>query len=221
MRIWQAGSLSSVLYRASIGCFALGIILGFTCNAVYAEDVSTSHASEQSVPHERLEDVGKVVHEAVGNDATHEHIDYNKPPIFPKIPLFVFSFVLFLTFVLVMRPMVWTPLVESLDAREARVIKAEAEAKHTRVEVERLTAQAETRLAEVYNEVQSLIAKARSEAEAQRRDIVSKAEAEASRIKSDAIAAITNAKADAIRDLEATVDQQVALATTQVAGSKW
>ncbi|WP_437186412.1 ATP synthase F0 subunit B [Planctomicrobium sp. SH668] len=219
MRIWQTGNLLSALSRVSVSCMVLGLILGSFAVTAHAADAASTNSSDPAAAHEPLEHVHNVEHEAVGDG--HGGVDYNKPPLVPSIPLFVFSLVVFVTFVFVMRSTVWQPLIANLDAREERVIKAEAEAKQTRLDVERLTAQAETRLAEVYNEVQAVVSKAREEAEAQRREIVSKAEADAARIKAEAIAAIGAAKTSAIQDLEAKVEEQVSLATAHVAGGKW
>ena len=173
--------------------------------------------------HPKVADIADVVGEMTGKVPPGEEshaIDYQKPPLQPELPLFLFTLVLFGGFVLLMKSAAWEPLISGLNAREARVINAESEARSLRVEVEQLTAKAELRMAEVQNEVKAIVAKARAEAEATRIEIVAQAEAEAQRVKQEALASIANARSAALAELEQTVDQQVALATEHVAGRR-
>lgn len=185
--------------------------------------VSYAQATEEHPAHGQLSDVVDVVDEMTGTVPTGEEshaIDYQKPPLKLEWPLFLFSLVLFTGFVLIMRTTAWDPIIQGLNAREGRIVKAEAEARAARIEVEQLTAKAEQRMAEVYSEVKSIVAQARATAEAQKLEIVAQAEAEAQRIKREALAAIAQARATALAELEQTVEQQVELATEHVAGRR-
>ncbi|WP_437225388.1 ATP synthase F0 subunit B [Planctomicrobium sp. SH661] len=199
---------------------ALWALLGVDVSAALAFETSAHTTAE-----ELKEEVVRVAEEVVGaidnkGHSVEEAIDYQRPPLKIELPLLIFSLVLFSTFVLVMRPVVWNPLIAGLNAREERVVKAEAEARAARIQVQELTAQAEKRLAEVYSEVKSIVAQARADAEARKLEIVTQAEADAQRIKQEAISAIARARASALAELEQTVEQQVALATEHVAGRR-
>lgn len=150
--------------------------------------------------------------------AAGHHPDYNSPPLLPEIPLLVFSLVLFTGFVLFMRPAVWTPLMNSLNAREQRIERAEAEAKSALHEAERLTAQAERRMEEIQRQVAGILAGARHDAEVRKAEILAQAEEEAERMKSEAIAAIRQARDQALQDLDNLVEGQVAVAFNHVVG---
>lgn len=184
------------------------------------------HDHDDQLADDVLATEGEVVDQAVGDHGADDHaedhggVDYNQPPLELKIPLFLFSLILFGAFVLIMRPLVWVPLINGLDAREGRIAKAETDARKARIEVDQLTAQAEKRLAEVQEQVRGIVAQARAEAESRKMEIISQAEQDAQRIKREALEAIAQARAEALQELEQTVDAQVALATEHVAGRR-
>lgn len=146
--------------------------------------------------------------------------DYNQPPLQVDVTLFLFTLLLFGMFVLVMRSLVWQPLLNGLAVREGRIAQAEEDARAARAEVQQLTAQAEQRLAVAYEQVAAIVSKARVEAEAKKAEIVAQAEAQAQQIKSEALAAIAAARREALQELERTVDQQVELAAQQIGGRR-
>ncbi len=142
------------------------------------------------------------------------------PPVQPNLSMFLWTLILFGGFIFVMKKSAWVPLMAGLNAREARVINAERDAKAAREEVETLRLESEARLAEVQEQVKALIAVARSEAEAQKREITSKAQEEALKIKDEALQEIAEAHRAAIENLDQMVDEQVDLATQQVVGRR-
>lgn len=157
-----------------------------------------------------------------GADAGHGAggVNFDDPPLIPDPVMVVFTLVLFGAFVLGMRVAVWKPLIAGLDAREARIVKAENDARAAKLEVEKLAALAERRMSEAHNQVHQILAQARVEAEAKKQEIVSQAEQDAQRIKREALEAIASARDAALRELDATVDRQAALATEHIAGRR-
>ncbi|MCA8999815.1 MAG: ATP synthase F0 subunit B [Planctomycetaceae bacterium] len=164
-------------------------------------------------------EAGSASEDASAEEAV-EHPDYNAPPLEPEWPLFLFSLLLFIAFVFVMRASVWGPLINGLNARESRVFNAEQEAKAARHEAEKLRHEADQRLAEVQEQVKQIVSSARAEAEARKVEIVREAEQKAQQIKEQALAEIAQAREQALAELEQTVDQQVALATEHVIGRR-
>lgn len=217
MRTWQTHFLT-VLPILAVACLAwLG---SGTCARAADEHPAASGTHHKT---DAMADIKEEVLQVPGvvpeGDESHA-VDYHRPPLIPELPLFIFSLVLFGGFVLLMRGSVWNPLISGLNAREARIVNAEAEARAARLEAEQLAARAESRMAEVHNEVKAIVSKARTDAEATRMEIVTQAEAEAQRIKQEALAAIAQARTSALKDLEQAVDQQVSLATQFVSGRR-
>jgi F-type H+-transporting ATPase subunit b len=163
-----------------------------------------------------LPDVEEIVEEM-----SDQAPNYHHPPLQVELPLFFFTLILFGIFVLLMRPLVWAPLMSALNTREGRIVKAEAEARAAQLEVRQLTERAEQRMAEVHQQVATMLAQARAEAESQRQQVVTQAAAEAERIKDEALAQIAQARAAAMQELEQALDQQVALASEHVAGRRF
>jgi F-type H+-transporting ATPase subunit b len=172
---------------------------------------SAAPAGQQPLP-----DVEEIVEE-MSNQAPN----YHHPPLKVELPLFVFTLIFFGVFVLLMRPFVWTPLMNALNAREGRIVKAEAETREAQLEVRRLTERAEQRMAEVHQQVAAMLSQARAEAETQRQQVIAQAAAEAQRIKDQALVEIAQARSAAMQELEQALDHQVALASEHVAGRRF
>lgn len=154
--------------------------------------------------------------------ADHGDVDYNKPPLPGFAPglgtLFVFSLGLFVAFVFGARMLVWTPLIQALDQREARVNRAYADAEAAKAEAERLMAQHEARMAQVHEEVQAIVTQARKEGEREKARIIAEAEAQARAVRDRAIEEIRQAREAALAELERSLDGPVAQAVAHVVG---
>ncbi|MEZ5942332.1 MAG: ATP synthase F0 subunit B [Planctomycetaceae bacterium] len=144
------------------------------------------------------------------------HPDTQKPPLQLDPYLLVFTLVSFLLFINVMKSFAWQPMIEGLDERDARVVRAEQTAAKVQQEAQRLRVETEAKMAEVHAQVKSMLDNARREAEAKGAEIVAQAEAEALRVKEQALKAIEEAKQQALGELEGRVDQQVDAATSQL-----
>jgi F-type H+-transporting ATPase subunit b len=150
-----------------------------------------------------------------------DHRDFNKPPIDPDKEmgiLFVFTLVLFGLFLFGARTLVWKPLIEALDQREARVNQAHAEAEAAKNEAAHLLARHDAKMAEVYDQVKEIVAKARKEAEAEKAQIIASAEARARELRNQAIADIRQATDQALGQLDREIDRQAAIAAEHVVG---
>lgn len=165
---------------------------------------------------------GQVGHGQAGQDAHHGDIDYNKAPLPGSAPglgtLFVFSLVLFSAFVLAARTMIWKPLIQGLDQREARVNQAQAAADEAQQRAADLLAQYDARMVAVQAEVQTLVTQARKEAEQEKVRIIAEADAQARALRDQAVADIRKAKDAALQDLERALDSEVARAVEHVVG---
>lgn len=201
--------------RKLIGVTMLALLIGVaTCvRGTNAAD-QKPEASAATAQHEE--------HDAKANGhGDGDQRDFSQPPLQFELPMFIYTLVLFGAFILFMRPTVWEPLIQALGAREGRIAQAEADAEATRKEVANLVHQTEVRLAEVQRQVADMLAKARVDAEAQKREITAKAESEAQRIRQTAMDEISRAKDAALQQLDQASGEQVALATEHLAGVRF
>lgn len=150
--------------------------------------------------------------------AAQEGVDYNKPPLEFILPTFLFSLVLFVLFVLVMRKLAWGPLIERLNERDARVVHAQEQAGHALREAEELRRECERQLEDVQLQVKEIVSSARADAEAKKLEIIAQAERDAQRIKEEALAELAVAREKALEELGQVVDAQVAMTTEHLTG---
>ncbi len=214
-------------------CTFLFAVVSF---AAWAED--THAPAAQAAASDVGEEHPVAAHDAAATDSAHSpetaasaggvqslfgqpwasHPDTNQPPLKLDFYLLIFTFVLFLVFIRIMKGAAWGPMIAGLNEREARVVRAEQAAHQAKHEAERLRSETEARMAKVHAEVKALLAQARSEAEARALEIISRAEQNAQQVKESALAEIAEAQQRALAELDAQVESQVALATTQLLG---
>jgi F-type H+-transporting ATPase subunit b len=187
---------------------------------VAAQHSDNADAALEHPMEEALEGPAGDIREAY-DDPLHaegEHVDYNRPPLTPHIPLLVWSLVVFGLFLLAARKLAWAPLIRGLDSREARVNRALAAAEQARIDAAKLLADHKAHLDRVTEEVKEIIAKARTDAEHEKLRIIAEAEAEATAMRDQAIADIHAAREQALSGLDERIDAQVELASRHVLG---
>ncbi len=162
---------------------------------------------------------GEAEHDGAGHgEEGHGGVDYNAVPLIFEPKLFVWSLGLFLAFLFVARKVAWGPMIQGLDAREARVNQALHDAEAARVEAAKLLADHDARMDQVQDEVKEIVAAARVEAEAEKARIIAEADTEATALRDKAIADIEAAHRQAADELDSQIGQQVAMATEHVLG---
>lgn len=148
-------------------------------------------------------------------------VDYNQPPMAPNramLELFVFTLLLFGGFVFVARQFVWTPLIDGLNSREERVRHAYAQAESMKAEVQRLIHEHEAQIAATYEQVRSIVAESRQEADRVKGEVTSAAALEAQSQQEQAVAEIERAKEQALAELSNAAERYSSLATDHVLG---
>jgi len=139
-------------------------------------------------------------------------------PLDFKGDLALWSLVVFLTFVFILKKVAWKPLAEGLDAREQR-IRSDIEAAETaRVKAEEMLAEHAAKLEGVQEEVREIIAEARRDAEHTKNEIMAVAQGEAEATRERAVADVERARDQALKELFDQVAGQVAAATEHVLG---
>jgi F-type H+-transporting ATPase subunit b len=152
------------------------------------------------------------------HSAEGDHGHGGKPslPIDFKADLALWSLVTFVLFFIVLSKVAWGPLQQGLSQREAGIRKEIAEAEAANHKAATLLREHEAKLTAVQDEVKTILAEARKDAELTKQDIVATAQREAEATRQRAVQDIDRAKAAAIGELFDFVSNNVVKATEQV-----
>ena len=139
-------------------------------------------------------------------------------PLDFKADLALWTLVVFVVFVLVLKKTAWTPLLEGLDRREDKIRADIEDAEKARRESERMLAEHAAKLEQVQDEVHEILAEARRGAEHTRQELVEAAQQEAEATRQRAIEEIGRARDAALTEMFDRSADIVAVATEQVLG---
>lgn len=158
-----------------------------------------------------------------GHDAAADHGDdhggaHNGPPLDPKRDLALWSLVVFVGFLFVLKKAAWKPMIEGLDKREAGIRNAIAQAEENQRKSHALLAEYEQKLKAAEVTVQNMVAEARRDAERTSQDIIATAQREVAALKDRARDEINQAKDTALAEVFSSVHSQVVMATEHVLG---
>ena len=152
-----------------------------------------------------------------GGDSTHE-AHPSGPPLAFQEDLALWSLIVFVLFLIVMKKMAWGPLLSGLDTRESGIRAAIAEAEENQRKSQVLLAEYEEKLRQAEQTVAEMVAEAKRDAERTSQDIVAKAQADVESMRERAKDDIAQAKDAALAEVFSTVNGQVAAATERVLG---
>lgn len=147
-------------------------------------------------------------------DAAH----HTGPPLGWKTDLALWSFIVFVAFIVVLKAFAWGPLIQALDEREMRVVNAINTAESKQKESEELVREHARKIEAAQDEIQAMMVEARSDADRIRQDILEQARQEAESIKTHAIDEIERARELALKDLFDQMNGRVIDATEHVLG---
>lgn len=139
-------------------------------------------------------------------------------PIDWSTDLALWSLIVFVLFVTILRVFAWGPLSSALDARERKIKSDIASAEEARVKAEKMLAEYQSKLAAAQDEVLKVMAEARNDAEHTRKEIMAQTEKEVSAMKERAILEIERTKDAALDELFGHMAGTVANATEKVLG---
>ncbi len=140
------------------------------------------------------------------------------PPLGWKTDLALWSLIVFVVFIFVLRAFAWGPLIQALDERELRVITAINTAESKQKESEELVKEHARKIEAAQDEIQAMMVEARSDADRIKQDILEQARQEAESIKTHAVDEIERARELALKDLFDQMNGRVIDATEQVLG---
>lgn len=115
--------------------------------------------------------------------------------------LIIWTFIIFIALLGVLKKAAWKPLLASLKTREQAISDSLARAEQARADAERLIAENKQERMKAEEEVQKALREGRAYAEQMRRDLVEKAKVEADRMLQQARAEIERDTQNAIRKL--------------------
>jgi F-type H+-transporting ATPase subunit b len=96
--------------------------------------------------------------------------------------LIIWTWIVFLVLLVVLRRIAWKPLLAALETREKKIHDALEQAEHARHETERVVAENERRISEAIQRSEEIIQQARAEAEHSRQQTLETARTESRRI---------------------------------------
>ena len=187
---------------------ALVLVSVIACSAANFPEL----AADDSAAAEK-DDAG---HDDAGHDDAADH--ETGVPIAFTADLALWSLIVFLIFLFVLKKTAWGPMIDGLDKREAGIRAAIAEAEESQRKSQATLADYEEKLRGAEQTVAEMVAEAKRDAERTSQDIVAKAQADVESMRERAKEDIGRAKDAALAEVFSTVNSQVALATEHVLG---
>ncbi|QDV70552.1 ATP synthase subunit b [Rosistilla carotiformis] len=142
-------------------------------------------------------------HESHGHDdSDHEQGHAETPFLLKADPgAALWNLAIFAVVFLVLTKFIWPPILEGLQAREAKIHDDLTDAERARSTANAMLSEYQTKLDDAQTQVQSMLAEARRDAEQSKQSIIDEAKAEANRQRDRAVAEIQSAKTVAIGEL--------------------
>ena len=184
-----------------LAVFATGVM-----PAAFCEDDKAADPNHESADHGQESDHGDDGHGGGG------------VPINFERDLALWSLIVFVLFLFVLKKIAWKPIIEGLDKREGGIRAAIAEAEENQRKSQALLAEYEEKLRGAEQTVAEMVAEAKRDAERTSQDIVAKAQADVEAMRDRAKEDIAQAKDTALAEVFSTVNSQVAAATEHVLG---
>ncbi len=200
---------------ASITGLAFVLCLTVAPSAVFAEEEAEHSEAEATA---EAADHG---HEAEGEDdhaGSDGHGETVGPPLKFTADLALWSLIVFVLLLVVLKKVAWGPMIEGLDKRESGIRAAIAEAEENQRKSQALLADYEAKLRDAEQTVAEMVAEAKRDAERTSQDIVAKAEADVESMRERAAEEIGRAKDAALAEVFGAVNSRIALATERVLG---
>lgn len=118
---------------------------------------------------------------------------------------FMLTLIVFLVLLALLIKFAWNPILDALDAREARIDDSVKSAENAKLEAERMLVDYKAKLSEAEGQVAQRVEEGRATAQRQADEIVEKARGEATRERDAATRDIEAARTQALSDIQAEV----------------
>jgi F-type H+-transporting ATPase subunit b len=217
---WQAWSLA-LCAGLALSLFTVSSTLQAAAHDEdeHASEESRAHADHDHAAHDENADHDQS-HDEAGHDdhAPHDNSHSNASPNLNKAEEFkkdiaIYTLVVFILMIVLLRIVAWKPIIAGLDAREQKIIGAIEDARKSADEAQQRLEEYEARLAVAAQEANEIVAEGRRDAEATKDRIVAEAAEAAKAEQARAINEIELAKNAALQAVaEQATDIAVALA---------
>ena len=202
----------------------IALSLGFTLAAGPAARAQENQPAPAAAAPAAGEAAHGDAHADHGHGGHHAHIGEDvskavKDPSEFSPDLAIYTFIVFLVLFFSLQSLAWPKISGALDAREAGIRQAIADAETSRLQAEAFMKEHKGRLEAVEETVKGIVAEGRRDAETTKASILKQAEAEAEAIKNRALAEISRAKDQALSEIFDSLAGQVSAATERVLGS--
>lgn len=206
--------------RSVIAIVASLLWIGFDCRDLSAADQkpaahSEANNAEAAAP---ASHAAPAKHDAKADNHAATHGDAQPSPIDWSTDLALWSLIVFVIFVTILRVFAWTPLSSALNAREHKIKSDIAEAEAARVKAETMLAEYQSKLAAAQEEVLKTLAEARRDAEHTKQEIMAATEKEVTAMKQRALQEIQQTTDQALQEIFSHMAGTVASATEKVLG---
>lgn len=196
--------------------FALSLCLVVPSSTVFAEDDAASAEVGGSPSHVSHE--GHAAEGGHGSEDTGGHGEKATPPLHFSRDLALWSLIVFVLLLVVLKKTAWGPIIEGLDKRESGIRSAIADAEENHRKSKALLAEYEAKLRDAEQTVAEMVAEAKRDAERTSQDVVAKTQSEVEAMRQRATDEIGRAKDAALADVFESVNSRIALATEHVLG---
>lgn len=154
----------------------------------------------------------------MAGELTEIELDHPPSPLEPAADLGIWTIVVFILLLIVLRKMAWGPMLEGLKKREESILGAVEEAKRAREETQRVSAEFKVKMDQAYAEIPKIMEDARRDAEAfkeeTRAQTAKDMQAERQRLRRE----IDTAKDQALQELWTHTAQLATLISAKVIG---
>jgi len=209
----------------TIVCVLGTAIVGSSCKTFGDEPVAAEATSGEAATsgetegHATSESQAKVDDHEKSSAGTDAHgAAENGVPMSFTADLALWSLIVFVLFLFVLKKLAWLPMIEGLDKRESGIRQAICDAEEGRRKSQALLAEYEQKLKKAEQTVQEMVAEARRDAERTSQDLITKAQRDVEAIRDRAKEDIRQAKDTALSEVFNQINTQVVLATEHVLG---
>ena len=194
-------------------CLAVGLCV--SVGPAEADEASAAGAKAELPAESGSEGHSTASHSAAS--AEGEHAD-NGPPMSFTADLALWSLIVFVLFLFILKKFAWLPMIEGLDKREDGIRKAISDAEEGRRKSQALLAEYEQRLKTAEQTVQAMVSEAERDAERTKQDMIASAKREVEAVRDRAKDDIRQAKDTALSEVFTQMNSQIVRATEHVLG---
>ena len=210
-----------VLFSLAMITMTLGWSTSLNADDPVGENATTENAAVTEGDHEHAE--GDHEHAADAGQDEADHGDHSSEADVPPLLQFDFgsaicNLAIFLGVLAILSKFVWPVILDGLKAREQKIHGDLLAAEKANADAKALLGDYQTQLSEASTQVQTMLAEARKDAEANGQKIVNEAKAEAERQSERALLDIETAKKVALADLAGQTSDMAMMVAGQVVG---